>query len=447
MTSPAETEHPTASTGLGETAGPGADSSASVPAAAEPTSRSAASGIASESSPGSASGANAEKARVLCVDDEPRVLEGLTLSLGRRYQVTTATSGLDAIELIKKEPPYAVIISDMRMPVMDGAAFLKNARQITPDSVRVLLTGHSDVNAAIAAVNQGQIFRFLSKPCPPPDLLAAVEAGVHMNQLITAERVLLEQTLRGSIEALTEVLALTNPVSFGRANRLKRLVKSLAEKAGIKETWQLEVAAMFSQIGQITLPPETAERVHKGLSLSDSEQRMVARVPSITSQIIGRIPRLETVREILDYALKMEAGLRCTAPKNQFVADAAGILRVALDYDTLEARGNAPRVAAETMRRLAGSTYNGDTIQGLIGVLEEYEQETEVVSISSSDLRAGMLIAEDLYIISGMVLAPRGFMVTPSFVEKARNFRPGLVREPVRVTVPKRRPPVKITTI
>src|SRR5689334_10150530 len=106
---------------------------------------------------------SAGKVRILCVDDERSLLDGLTLTLGRRYDVETATSGAQALELLERDPNRAVIMSDMRMPGMDGATFLAKARGMVPEAVRVLLTGQAEIETAIAAVNEGQVFRFLTK--------------------------------------------------------------------------------------------------------------------------------------------------------------------------------------------------------------------------------------------------------------------------------------------
>src|SRR5690349_20120797 len=164
------------------------------------------------------------KPALLCVDDEPLVLEGLTLHLRRAFTVTTATSGAAGLEILKDKGPFAVVMSDMRMPGMNGAEFLSKVREQWPDTVRVLLTGQSDLQSAVAAVNDGQIFRFLTKPCPPELLLGALGAASRQHDLLIGERVLLEQTLHGSIKMLTDVLSLANPVAFGRANRAKRLM-------------------------------------------------------------------------------------------------------------------------------------------------------------------------------------------------------------------------------
>lgn len=97
---------------------------------------------------------------ILCVDDESRVLDGLRLTLRHGFDVLTATSGAEGLAMLKRMAGATVVISDMRMPGMDGAAFLTQVKEQWPDSTRLLLTGEAGRDAAIAAVNEGQIFRF-----------------------------------------------------------------------------------------------------------------------------------------------------------------------------------------------------------------------------------------------------------------------------------------------
>jgi DNA-binding NtrC family response regulator len=193
---------------------------------------------------------------VLCVDDEARVVEGLALHLRKDYYVHTALGGEEGLTKLKELGGVAVVISDMRMPGMDGATFLKRVMRQYPDATRILLTGETGRDAAVQAVNEGQIFRFLTKPCPPEQLKIALEAAVVQHRLHHAERVLLQETLIGCIKALIDVLAITNPVAFGRASRLKRLVMEFAEALNCKGFWQLEAATMLSQIGYMSLPVE-----------------------------------------------------------------------------------------------------------------------------------------------------------------------------------------------
>jgi response regulator RpfG family c-di-GMP phosphodiesterase len=363
------------------------------------------------------------------VDDEPQILKALSIWLGNEYDLDTATGGAAALELLAREPGIAVIISDMRMPGMDGAAFLAHARQIVPDAVRMLFTGYADIDSAIAAINEGQIFRFLMKPCLPETILTAVSAAVEQHRLITAERVLLEQTLHGSIKTLTDILALVNPTSFGRADRIKQLVSELAEKLGIRERWQVEVAAMLSQLGYITLPPETVERVYYGQPLSVDEQKLVGRLPELTEELLGNIPRLEAVREILkNYPKPYTPEIIQTDPHKRLVAQGAHLLRVAVDFDALGAPEKVSAGMALTTLRNRADQYDPEVLEALAAI-RCTEESLAMYDMPLSDLRVGMILAEDVKMQNGVLLVARGYEITERFLERIRNFAPSLIQK------------------
>lgn len=293
----------------------------------------------------------ASKPRVLCVDDEPLVLEGLHDVLRRSFEVRAATSGAEGLERLRDAPhAFAIVISDMRMPAMGGAEFLRSARLLAPNTIRILLTGHADLDAAIRAVNAASLFRFLTKPCDPEDLLQACAAALGQHQLQTAERVLLEQTLRGSIDALTEVLALANPAAFGRAGRIKELVSKLADALALalEDRWEVEVAAMLADVGAVTLPHTTASKLYAGAPLTAQETEMARRVPVVTRQLLGKIPRLEGVLEILQ-RFRYDADA-VTPGRLSAVPSGARMLRIATDFAELESRGSRDRGARRNAR-------------------------------------------------------------------------------------------------
>lgn len=378
------------------------------------------------------------RTKILCVDDEPQVLEGLALHLRRHYEMFTAVSGPLALATLESEPTVAVIVSDMRMPGMDGASFLARSRAVAPDAVRILLTGEADINSAIQAVNEGQIFRFLTKPCPPSTLLAAIEAAVHQHRLVTAERVLLEQTLHGSIKALTDLLAVVSPASFGRATRIKKLVTGIIDRLGLADRWQVEVAAMLSQIGCVTLPPETAERVYYGHPLSPDEQRLVARVPQITQDLLQNIPRLEDVREILrTYTRAYVLDPSELADRNRAIAvRGAEILKVAVDFDALDSAGGpSSELALETLRGRVGH-YDKEVLEALASH-RGAKPHSDVRELPTNQLRPGMILAEDVKLRSGALLCARGYEISERFLERTRNFSSDILYKPLwRVIVP-----------
>ncbi len=368
------------------------------------------------------------KPLVLCVDDEPGILEGVELHLRRRFRVRTALGGDAGLQVLDEEPQCCVVMSDMRMPKMNGAEFLTKARTVAPNATRMLLTGQTDIDSAIAAVNEGQIFRFLTKPCPPDRLLATFEAAMEQHRLVTAEKELLEKTVHGSVKALTGVLGLTHPLSFGRSVRLQQYVGEMCEELSVEPRWPVEIAAMVLQLGSVTLSESLAEKVYYGRELSKPEQELVDQGPSSVRTLLGNIPRLEPVMEILE---AIEARPRDVAPR---LKRSVNMLRIALDFDVLTARGLAADDAVATLRN-RGKTYPRKLLDAL-ALHRASEESRDVREVPIAAVREGMVFAEDVHTAGGVLLVARGFEITAGFVTKARGFRPGYVAEPVRVLAP-----------
>lgn len=370
-----------------------------------------------------------DRPKILLVDDAVHVGAAIARVLESGYEVTTSTDPCAALEVLTRNGPFSVVISDLEMPVLGGAAFLARVRAASPDTVRVLLTGVDDLAAGVVAVNQGQIFRFLTKPCFPDVLRAAIAAAIEQHRLITAERVLLEQTLNGAIHALVEVLSLVSPVSFGRAQRLSRLVTDLATELALPDRWQLEIAALLSELACVALPDEVSEKLYYQRPLTQREATMVARVPLVIEQLLGKLPRLEIIRELLRQFHGVEP--RCTDPA---IARAMEALRAARRFDALESRGDSPQRALSMMR--SAKTAPGDVLDALARVRAIALSENNV-SIALRDLAPGMRLVEDIKMANGTVLVSRGQYVTESYLERLRNYGPGAIAEPLCVVLAK----------
>jgi ActR/RegA family two-component response regulator len=131
--------------------------------------------------------------RILFVDDEVSILQGYQRLLHREFRVSAANSGEEGLITIRTAGPFAVVISDMRMPGMNGAEFLAKVRETAPDSVRMLLTGYSDLDGAIDAVNNGNIFRYLTKPCAKDVMVKAIESGLDLYRNTLADKELIKK--------------------------------------------------------------------------------------------------------------------------------------------------------------------------------------------------------------------------------------------------------------
>src|SRR5664279_3284057 len=216
--------------------------------------------------------------RVLLVDDEQRLLDGLRRNLRGRYAISTATSGAEALTTLSdaaaEGTPFAVVVSDMMMPGMSGAEFLAQARVETPDAVLMILSGQADLTSTITAVNNANLFRFLTKPIEPADLITALAAALRQHELVTGERELLQNTLTGAIDVLTDVLSMASPGASKRTERMRTVVRAAAEMLFLQDDWRLPVAAMLSHIGCIAVPGQVLEQVDAGKDLEPAERAM-----------------------------------------------------------------------------------------------------------------------------------------------------------------------------
>lgn len=376
-----------------------------------------------------------KKARILCVDDEEQVLAGLDMLLGRRFAVVTATSGAEGLHKLEEFPDIEVIISDMRMPGMDGAAFLRTAREVAPDATRILLTGQAELGSAIAAINEGQIFRFLTKPCPPSELQVALDAAVKQHRLVVGERELLEGTLQGSIKAMIEVLSIANPLAFGRATRVQVDSMRLAEKLDMGAPWQLNVAAVLMELGSVTLADALLEKMNRGGDLNADEKASVDAAYQRTDRLLANIPRMDVVRAIVSLvAIGAQPADLVLAPEDADRAKRLSrVLRAAMAYDRLEAQGMSARLAVETLE--STGEYSEVLIEAMNTIYADGGQRSRLRELLPAELRAGMVLADDVRMGTGAMLVPRGVMVSESLLARLANLAPGALRGKVRVYV------------
>jgi CheY-like chemotaxis protein len=374
---------------------------------------------------------------VLFVDDEPDLLEGITRALGSHFAVSTATGAAEGLRVLKARGPFAVVVSDMRMPEMNGAQFLGRVRELAPDSVRIILSGQADLQQTIAAVNEGNIFRFLSKPCDTHSLIVAVGTAVEQYNLIQTEKVLLEQTLTGAVNVLIEMLGIVAPSAYSRARRLQRYVIALAAALNLGENWQWPLAALLSQIGCISLPKELAAKFEAGQALSEEERQVFESHPQMAARMLESIPRLETVAAIV-------AGQNTALSDTELFANVRGLqtrpaghvlLHAAVEFDRQIMMGRSAAGALEAM---------GESKVKLPPVLFDALRSVPIAgrdhvmrSVRLIDLAPGMLLDEPLNTRKGFCLVPAGYEVTAALLARLRGIDSNIeVQEPFRVQVP-----------
>jgi CheY-like chemotaxis protein len=358
--------------------------------------------------------------KILLVDDDNSVLEGYRRSLSREFVMETALGGQQALQLAADGGPYAVVVSDMRMPGMDGIQLLSKIKALSPDTIRVMLTGNADMETAINAINEGSIFRFLNKPCSKEVMAKTLTAALVQYRLVNAEKQLLEQTLSGSMQVLTEVLSLVNPAAFSRAERARRYIHHIVTAMNLGNPWQYEVAAMMSQLGCVTLAPETITAVFNDEQLSAAEQTQYDAHPHVAYDLLSKIPRLEPIAWMIKHQNEPLPPPGSGEFETPDMRRGAGILRLILAYEKLIHKGVARNEAAHTLA-LQNKNFSPEFFHALVE-LDPNAEEGEIRKCRIELLSAGMIVQQEVRTNDGVLLISKGQEVTPPLILKLKNL-------------------------
>ena len=374
--------------------------------------------------------------KILCVDDEESILRGFQLNLRKDFEVHLASDGVEGLEVFEKEGGFALVLSDMRMPRMNGADMLAEIKKQNHEVSTILLTGHTDFDSAMAAVNDGNVFRMLSKPCPPERLIKVLKDGLEQHDLVKSKRILLDQTLRGAVEALAESLSTAKPLFFGRVQRVRRMANELAKKLSIPNAWRVDVASVFSQLAYLALPENVTEDVYYRKDLSNDVKSLLSKFPEDTRNILNKIPGLEEIGEILK---SVDVQYRFEQEKEDGVRIAASILKVALDFDYYEEQGYDRSIIVSTLRE-RNKEYDPkvtDTLSDLIVIAAETLTLREI-KIEEVDL--GMRLSQELRLVDGFLIAAAGTDVDRQLLKVIRNYNSCYAESPfpkkIQVIVP-----------
>ena len=359
----------------------------------------------------------ADEPKILCVDDDEKILNGILRQQGDQLDISVALGPLVALEMLENEGPFAVVVSDMRMPDMNGVQLLKRVRDMSPNTVRMMLTGFADLQSTIEAVNEGHIFRFLAKPCTTEDLASSLTAGLKQFALVEAEKELVEGTLHGSVKVLSEVLSLVNPLAFGQTTRVCATVQGMLKRLELEDQWQLEIAAMLSSLGCVVVPADILKTKLSGQAISADEEAIFSRHPKLARDLLASIPRLGRVAEIVGF---QNAPLDAKSVDGTPVPIESRILKLAIDFDLMEQTSESPLHAWSELKN-KGAPYD----KRLMDALGDYiRQERDVISkeLPINQIEVGMVLAEDVRDAKGTLLMSKGQTITLSASRLLENF-------------------------
>lgn len=377
--------------------------------------------------------------KILFVDDDTNVLNGYKRTYHRKFDIVTACGGEEGLREIKKaKEEFAVIVSDMKMPEMNGIEFLRAAKDASPDSVRIMLTGNADLTVAIDAVNEGNIFRFLTKPCKQENFVTTINEAQELHRLIKSEKELLEKTLHESVRVLTDILGIVNHKLFARVNRLLDIAEAILDKVYFPEAWQIRIAVMLSQIGCITLPEDVVEKVYYRDKVKDEDREMFEMHPEIGYNLIKKIPRLESVAIMIKNQNKKfsEYTTRDEDDPGYYTDLGSQILKIILDFERMLFNGISHKYAVVMLKKRFGE-YNDEILTKMIDMKFENEGVKKIHKrLKINELQVGMVFAKNVMSKAGNLLVPKNLEVSYHIFQRLKNYAKGVgVVEPIDVIV------------
>lgn len=408
---------------------------------------------------------------ILCVDDEPNILSSLKRLLHRQgYQVLTAESGDLGLALLAQQR-VDLVISDMRMPEMDGAHFLEQVRQRWPDTMRVLLTGYADVESTMAAINKGEIYRYIAKPWDDNDVILLVKHAMERKVLQQEKKrleVLTQQqngelkTLNASLEVrvqqrtkelqlalqgleksneqlrknfLTSVSIFSNLMELrsggfgGHSRRVAELARKLATQMGLnqEDIQDLVLASLLHDIGKIGLPDKLLEKPVPMLSHVEREE--VMRHPAIAQTALMPLDKLKNAAAIIRAHHEHFDGSGFPDGLSGFAIPlGARILLVANDYDAAQ-HGNLLKMRLTPMKSYdlivesRGKHYDPAVVDAFKALLSGNQGHQDVaVEMRSTQIKSGMVLAKDLLSPEGLLLLGRDYVLTDALIAQMTHF-------------------------
>ena len=407
------------------------------------------------------------KHTILLVDDEENILNALNRVLRREgFRIVTATSGNQALLTMDKEK-ITLILSDCRMPGMDGIELLAEVRKRTPDTIRMMLTGYADMETSMAAINRGEVYRFITKPWNDDELKLIIKDGIHQYELVQENRYLheltqkqnlilkdlnsnleqkvsertrevemlfkeLEQNFFDVVRVFTGLMELKSPYLGGHAKRVAALSRRLAEKIGLPtdEVLNIEVAALLQDIGTLGFPDKILKKKENELDIV--EKALLQQHPSLGQTALQQIKKLSDICLIIRHHHERYDGLGY--PDNlrgEMIPAGSRIIAIADSFDTLvnpwesHERYSVDRAIHE-LEKEAGKSFDPNYVYKFIELLKDVKHEVtgaDSIEIDISELKEGMILASDIKTRRGLLLIASGEVMQTSHLAKIKNFQ------------------------
>jgi len=361
---------------------------------------------------------SSQRPNLLLVDDDPSVLSATQRRLGEYYDVEIACGGEQGLEVLANSPPFPVIISDMEMPGMDGIQFIQAARRDSPNSIYLMMTGNQDQATASRAMNEGGVFRFLTKPCSFEEIHSTIEAALRQYNLVNAEKQLLQKTLIGAIDAIVDIFETMIPNGMIRSSSIQKIVRELLHELQLPAKWEFVLSSRLALIGYGLVSKSYQDASTQQPSHECDDLLLLTNACLTSARILQRIPRLSTPATIIQQAPDSVGYI----PKDlnteaEVIQLGATVLRVALEWENSQRLALSPTASVLDLRRKMPHLPEV-VIEALDKIQLEHVAPPKIMEIPIPALKSGMVLRDDIFTQEGNILIGKGRRLTASLIEK-----------------------------
>ena len=377
---------------------------------------------------------------ILVVDADVKVLTAFQQLLGSKFQIATARSGVEATAWIERNTSVAVVISSLNLPDINGIEFLRSVTELAPVAARIMLTADRSLEVARRAVNEANVLMHLLKPCPADEIENAIRSGLAYHNRVLKEKNLLEKTLSGSVKLLIDMLALFHTDAFRKTTVMRQQALKVAKALGLKKIWELEMAVMFSPLGEALLPREILSRYRSAKTLTDPQRELLARAPEQSRDLLRNIPQFERIAEVLYYSGRGfdGSGFPTDGPTGKDIPLHSRILKILIDLWYASPDTGVDLAAFEALN-INRRQYDPALLKVVRACLLETEQSLterfQTVACHIRALRPGDILIDDI-ITDGSheLVLSRGHQLTETTIKRLSQFdRLTGLRQPIRV--------------
>lgn len=364
--------------------------------------------------------------KIIYVTAEKHYAKEALAVLGKAFEVTVATTAKDGFLKLSKDQGARVVISDLRLPDVDGITFLAKVRSDFPKVVRILASGDEDFKALTGAVNLAHVYTILPRPCDPKVLRKAVVEAVKLYGKVRPDADALRDTMFGTVRMLVDILDLTHPVAVRRSKRIRRRARKVSEEVNAMTPQFMDMVVLLSNIGCVGLPAGLLKKIEKGASVSKEEQQIFLTHPSIAAHLLENIPRMGKIANVIRHQ---------NTPCSEKPPLGARVLKACIDLDHLQIKGMSADKGIEYMRGKP-DVYDVKVVDALGKHLGD-SGKTVCNEISVAELKPGMVMQADMVTESGTVLLQKGDVLSDSSYQRINAFSDLLhIKEPVCAVMP-----------